>query len=62
MRSRSRRSSRPSPEQTTDIKVLQDRVRNFAQHQLESLRDFEVETEPGVFLGQKNIPVSRAGA
>jgi sulfopropanediol 3-dehydrogenase len=51
------------PEQTiTDIKVVQDRVRNFARHQLESLRDFEVETEPGVFLGQKNIPVSRAGA
>jgi sulfopropanediol 3-dehydrogenase len=51
------------PEQTiTDIKVVQDRVRNFAQHQLESLRDFEVETEPGVFLGQKNIPVTRAGA
>jgi len=51
------------PEQAiTDIKAVQARVRNFAQHQLESLHDFEVETEPGVFLGQKNIPVSSAGA
>jgi sulfopropanediol 3-dehydrogenase len=45
-----------------DIKVVQRRVRDFAQRQLESLHDFEVETEPGVFLGQKNIPVSSAGA
>lgn len=45
-----------------DIKAVQARVRRFAQHQKDSLRDFEEETEPGVFLGQKNIPVSAAGA
>jgi sulfopropanediol 3-dehydrogenase len=45
-----------------DITAVQDRVRRFAQHQLNSLRDFEVETEPGVHLGQKNIPVRSAGA
>ncbi|MFE2219687.1 histidinol dehydrogenase [Streptomyces canus] len=45
-----------------DIKAVQERVRRFAQHQRESLHDFEVETEPGVLLGQKNIPVSAAGA
>ncbi len=45
-----------------DIKAVQDRVRTFARHQLASLQDFEVETEPGVLLGQKNIPVSSAGA
>lgn len=45
-----------------DIEAVQQRVRKFAQHQLESLRDFEVETEPGVYLGQKNIPVESAGA
>lgn len=51
------------PEQViTDIKAVQDRVRNFARHQLASLHDFEVESEPGVFLGQKNLLVSRAGA
>ncbi|MGW3473009.1 histidinol dehydrogenase [Saccharopolyspora sp. NPDC000995] len=45
-----------------DIKTVQDRVRRFAQAQKESLHDFEVETEPGVFLGQKNIPVGSVGA
>ncbi|MEV0593504.1 histidinol dehydrogenase [Nonomuraea cavernae] len=45
-----------------DIHAVQARVRAFAQHQKDSLRDFEVETEPGVFLGQKNIPVATAGA
>lgn len=45
-----------------DITAVQARVRTFAQHQMNSLRDFEVETEPGVHLGQKNIPVDSAGA
>ncbi|MDV6212810.1 histidinol dehydrogenase [Rhodococcus erythropolis] len=45
-----------------DIRAVQSRVRTFAQHQRDSLHDFEVETEPGVHLGQKNIPVDRAGA
>ncbi len=45
-----------------DIRTVQQRVRVFAQHQRDSLTDFEVETEPGVHLGQKNIPVSAAGA
>lgn len=51
------------PQQTIDdIKTVQDRVRGFARHQRDSLADFEVETEPGVFLGQRSIPVARAGA
>ena len=51
------------PEQVvTDIKVVQANVRDFAQHQRDSMTDFEVETMPGVFLGQKNIPVSASGA
>ena len=45
-----------------DILDVQERVRNFAQHQKDSLVDFEVETEPGVHLGQKNIPVAAVGA
>jgi sulfopropanediol 3-dehydrogenase len=45
-----------------DIRAVQARVRRFAEHQLASLRDFEVETEPGVLLGQRNIPVGSAGA
>jgi sulfopropanediol 3-dehydrogenase len=45
-----------------DIAAVQQRVRNFAELQRASLHDFEVETEPGVFLGQRNIPVSATGA
>jgi sulfopropanediol 3-dehydrogenase len=45
-----------------DIETVQDRVRRFARHQKDSLLDFEVETEPGVLLGQRSIPVASAGA
>jgi len=45
-----------------DIRTVQERVRVFAQHQRDSLLDIEVETEPGVFLGQRSIPVGAAGA
>ncbi len=44
-----------------DIKFAQAQVRNFAQHQRESMRDIEVETLPGVVLGHKNIPVNSVG-
>lgn len=51
------------PRQTIDdIIAVQTRVRRFAQFQRESLKDFEVETEPGVLLGQRNLPVAAAGA
>ena len=46
----------------TDITNAQANIRRFAQHQRDSLRDFEVEMEPGVFLGQRNLPVSAVGA
>ncbi|WP_193108000.1 histidinol dehydrogenase [Klebsiella aerogenes] len=44
-----------------DIRFAQEQVRNFAQHQRDSLKDIEVEMLPGVILGHKNIPVSAAG-
>ncbi len=44
-----------------DIRFAQAQVRNFAAAQRDSLRDFEVETLPGVILGQRNIPVARVG-
>jgi sulfopropanediol 3-dehydrogenase len=51
------------PEQViTDIEFAQHQVREFAKRQRESLRDFEVETLPGVLLGQKHIPVAATGA
>jgi sulfopropanediol 3-dehydrogenase len=50
------------PEQViTDIKFAQTQIRNFAQIQRESIKDVEVETLPGVFLGHKNIPVNSVG-
>ncbi|KIW16531.1 histidinol dehydrogenase [Exophiala spinifera] len=51
------------PEQTIkDIKEVQTNVRKFAEAQKESLKDFELEIQPGVFLGQKNLPINRVGA
>jgi sulfopropanediol 3-dehydrogenase len=46
----------------TDIRTVQRNVADFAQRQRDSLSDFEIETMPGVFLGQRNIPVSAVGA
>jgi sulfopropanediol 3-dehydrogenase len=45
-----------------DIRTVQSNVRDFAQRQRDSITDFEIETLPGVFLGQRNIPVTVAGA
>jgi len=50
------------PEQTIDdIKFAQTQIRKFAEIQLASLNDVEVETLPGVFLGHKSIPVNSVG-
>ncbi|WP_349307515.1 histidinol dehydrogenase [Rhodococcus sp. IEGM 1305] len=54
--------ARVPAEVINDIKTVQQNVRVFAQHQRDSLTDFEVETTPGVHLGQRNLPVSAAGA
>jgi sulfopropanediol 3-dehydrogenase len=45
-----------------DIRTVQRNVRDFAQRQRDSLTDFEVEAQPGVFLGQRSIPVGSVGA
>jgi sulfopropanediol 3-dehydrogenase len=50
------------PEQViNDIKFAQTQIKNFATKQRESIKDIEVETLPGVFLGHKNIPINSAG-
>ncbi|TEA17050.1 Histidinol dehydrogenase 1 [Colletotrichum sidae] len=54
--------SKVDPQIIQDIKTVQQKVRTFAQAQRGSIRDFEIESEPGVFLGQKNIPIERVGA
>lgn len=45
-----------------DINFCQAQIRNFAQEQLKRIVDFEVETLPGVHLGQKIIPVESTGS
>jgi sulfopropanediol 3-dehydrogenase len=44
------------------IEFAQTQVRNFAELQRATLTDFEAETLPGVFLGQRQVPVSSVGA
>ena len=50
-----------SKQEMDDIKFAQTQVRGFAQIQLDSLKDVEVETLPGVVLGHKHIPVQAVG-
>ncbi|MBN6040482.1 histidinol dehydrogenase [Amycolatopsis sp. 195334CR] len=51
------------PEQVLeDIRFVQQQVRTFAEHQRASLGEFEIETLPGVRLGQKQVPIAAAGA
>ena len=45
-----------------DITFVQAQVRGFAQAQLASMREIEVETLPGVFLGHRHLPISSAGS
>ena len=44
-----------------DIQFAHQRVRTFAERQLESLSEFEVELAPGLLAGQKLIPINTAG-
>jgi sulfopropanediol 3-dehydrogenase len=44
-----------------DIQFAQQQIKFFAEQQRYSLKDIEVETLPGVFLGHKNIPVNSVG-
>jgi len=45
-----------------DIQFSHERVRKFAEHQLENLgKDSEVELSPGLIAGQKLIPVNTVG-
>ncbi len=46
-----------TPGQLDDIRFAQKQIRNFAQHQKDTLHDLEVETLPGIILGHRNMPV-----
>jgi len=49
------------PQTIDDIKFAQTQIRRFAEAQLASLTDIEIETLPGVFLGHRNLPVASVG-
>ncbi|MFZ9132870.1 MAG: histidinol dehydrogenase, partial [Gemmobacter sp.] len=44
-----------------DIRFAQTQIRRFAEAQRASMTDIEIETEPGVILGHRNIPVRSVG-
>lgn len=50
-----------NPELYQSLCYSRDLALRFAKKQRESFDNFEVELEPGLFTGQKNIPVERAG-
>ena len=45
-----------------DIDFCQAQIRNFAQQQMKTLNEIEIESRPGVFLGQKVIPIRSSGS
>lgn len=53
--------SKVSTRDMEDIKYAQTQIRTFAQAQRASMTDIEIETQPGVTLGHKNIPVQSVG-
>ena len=50
-----------SDDDIDDIQFAQEQVRSFAIAQLKTLNEIELETQPGVILGHKNIPVQAVG-
>ena len=50
-----------SDQEKADIHFAFDRVSLFAKHQRDSMQEFEVELSPGLFAGQKLIPMTTAG-
>jgi sulfopropanediol 3-dehydrogenase len=50
------------PELCEHITFAQEQVRAFPQAQRASLQDIELETQPGVTLGHRHVPVGNVGA
>ncbi|ADB48564.1 histidinol dehydrogenase [Conexibacter woesei] len=51
-----------SEQALADLRWCQEQVRAFALAQRASLHDVEVETQPGVRLGHRHVPIARVGA
>ena len=45
-----------------DLHTVQNNVRRFAEAQLATMQDLEIETQPGVFLGHRHVPIAATGA
>ncbi|MEO6985984.1 MAG: histidinol dehydrogenase [Paralcaligenes sp.] len=58
---RSELTAQVSDQLRQDIRFAHKQVVRFARAQRNSLTEFEIETEPGVRLGQRVVPVSAAG-
>jgi sulfopropanediol 3-dehydrogenase len=44
-----------------DIRFAHDNIRRFAEAQKDSIQDISIEIQPGLFTGQKAIPIAAAG-
>ena len=49
------------PELRTSLEIAKHQISLFAQHQMESLKAFEIALSTGVKVGQRLIPIQRAG-
>ena len=56
-----RASAQVSEQLKDDIKFDYERVRGFAEKQRASVQEFETELSPGLWAGQKLIPMASAG-
>ncbi len=54
-------SAQLDPSVLADIDYAHDHIRRFAEAQLASLTEFEIEISPGLIAGQRNMPVGVAG-
>ncbi|MBC8180577.1 histidinol dehydrogenase [candidate division KSB1 bacterium] len=54
-------SSNLTQKEIETLKFAAENIRNFANKQKENFKDFEYEIQPGVFTGQKVVPIKRVG-
>ncbi|WAO90391.1 Histidinol dehydrogenase [Fusarium falciforme] len=50
------------PQTIKDVKTAQENVRKFAEVRRASIKNVEVEIQPGVFLGHRKNPINKPGA
>lgn len=61
LKAAAQKMQKENPELYKSLCYSHDLALRFAKKQRESFDNFEVELEPGLFTGQKNIPVEKAG-